>query len=74
MAIVSHKFGFIFCKTRKTAGTSLEVYLGRRCGPEDIVTPILPPNPEHQPRNHRGKTFSMAKSIPSRMRGVSLEM
>ena len=57
MAIVSHRFGFIFCKTRKTAGTSLEVYLARRCAPTDIVTPIIPPNPEHQPRNHRGKTF-----------------
>ncbi|HEY5410984.1 MAG TPA: sulfotransferase family 2 domain-containing protein [Caulobacteraceae bacterium] len=55
MAIVSHELGFIFCKTRKTAGTSLEVYLARRCGPADVVTPIHPPNPEHQPRNHRGK-------------------
>ncbi len=57
MAIVSHKHGFIFCKTRKTAGTSLEVYLARRCGPTDIVTPIRPPNPAHEPRNHRGKKF-----------------
>lgn len=57
MAIVSHEHGFIFCKTRKTAGTSLEVYLARRCAPTDIVTPIHPPNPEHQPRNHRGKLF-----------------
>lgn len=57
MAIVSHQFGFIFCKTRKTAGTSLEVFLARRCGPSDIVTPIRPPNPEHQPRNHGKGVF-----------------
>ena len=57
MAIVSHQFGFIFCKTRKTAGTSLEVFLARRCGPTDIVTPIYPPNPEHRPRNHCGELF-----------------
>ncbi len=54
MTIVSHQFGFIFCKTRKTAGTSLEVYLGQRCGPRDVVTPITPPNPLHHARNNRG--------------------
>jgi hypothetical protein len=57
MAIVSHELGFIFCKTRKTAGTSLEVFLAQRCAPTDIVTPIHPPNPEHRPRNHRDRLF-----------------
>lgn len=38
--IVSHKHRFIFIKTRKTAGTSLEIALSAICGPDDIITPI----------------------------------
>jgi hypothetical protein len=38
--IVSHKHKFIFLKTRKTAGTSVELALSTICGPEDIITPI----------------------------------
>lgn len=38
--IVSHEHRFIFLKTRKTAGTSVEIALSRICGPEDIITPI----------------------------------
>lgn len=38
--IISHKHKFIFLKTKKTAGTSLEIALSKVCGPEDIITPI----------------------------------
>ena len=38
--IVSHKHKFIFIKTKKTAGTSLEIALSGICGPDDIITPI----------------------------------
>lgn len=38
--LVSHEHRFIFIKTRKTAGTSVEITLSRYCGPDDIVTPI----------------------------------
>ena len=38
--IVSHSRKFIFLKTRKTAGTSLEIALSKYCGPEDILAPI----------------------------------
>jgi hypothetical protein len=31
---------FLFIKTRKTGGTSLEIDLSRHCGPGDIITPI----------------------------------
>ena len=40
--IVSHKNRFIFIKTEKTAGTSIEIALSKYCGPEDIITPITP--------------------------------
>src|SRR6185437_5350164 len=37
--IVSHDKKFIFVKTGKTAGTSVEMQLSQFCGPNDIVTP-----------------------------------
>lgn len=40
--ILSHRHRFIFIKTSKTAGTSVEIALSRHCGPEDIITPISP--------------------------------
>ncbi|GGW86576.1 sulfotransferase family 2 domain-containing protein [Alteromonas halophila] len=38
--IISHKHKFIFIKTVKTAGTSVEIALSKHCGPDDIITPI----------------------------------
>lgn len=52
--IVSHRHRFVFIKTLKTAGTSIEVFLSPHCGSGDIVTPILPHVEPHQPRNHDG--------------------
>lgn len=40
--IISHEHRFIFIKTRKTAGSSLEIALSRFCGPRDVITPISP--------------------------------
>lgn len=52
--IISHQHRFMFIKNVKTAGTSIEVYLSSHCGPDDVVTPVLPPEPGHRPRNHAG--------------------
>lgn len=38
--IASRKHNFIFLKTMKTAGTSIELALSPHCGPNDIITPI----------------------------------
>ena len=38
--IVSHAHKFIFLKTKKTAGTSIELALTKLCGPEDVITPL----------------------------------
>jgi len=51
--IISHKFKFIFVKTRKTAGTSIEVFLSQLCDDHDIVTPIGPHVEPHRPRNYQ---------------------
>ena len=52
--IISHEHKFIFVKTEKTAGTSMEVYLSTHCGPLDVVTPIIPHVEPHISRNHEG--------------------
>jgi hypothetical protein len=38
--IVCHKYKFIFIKTRKTAGTSVEIALSQFCGKDDIITTL----------------------------------
>lgn len=39
--IISHRHKFIFLKTRKTAGTSIECALNAICGVDDVIAPGL---------------------------------
>ncbi|MBM3673530.1 MAG: sulfotransferase family protein [Actinobacteria bacterium] len=52
--IVSHEHRFIFVKTQKTAGTSIEVFLAGLAGADAVVTPVKPAVSGHEPRNHTG--------------------
>jgi Sulfotransferase family len=50
--IISHERRFIYVKTRKTASTSLEVFLASIAGDDAVVTPIHPELETHHPRNY----------------------
>ena len=52
--IVSHKHKFIFLKTRKTAGTSLEIFLSKFCSDDCIITHLYPHEEEIR-LNHGGR-------------------
>jgi len=65
--IISHKYRFIFLKTIKTAGTSVEISLSRYCGPDDIISAITEEDeitrrefgchPQHHDRPYKLKEF-----------------
>ena len=65
--LISHRHRFIFVKTRKSAGTSVEISLARFCdGPEDVITPISREDRSLQreagvsPKNHRKEGLGIA--------------
>ena len=65
--IVSHRYRFIFLKTNKTAGASIEIALSRFCDSEDIITPLLPDdelirsNLDLPPANRSIRTLSIRR-------------
>lgn len=71
MTIVSFAYRFIFCKTMKTAGTALEVSIASRLPATDVVTPLVPPEPGHRPRNFRHQGVRLRNHVPvARIRDV----
>ena len=67
--ILSHKHKFIFFKSHKTAGTSMEMALATCCGEKDIVTPLcfsedcggnygVEKGYSHPTKNHKEKKFN----------------
>jgi hypothetical protein len=51
--IISHDHRFIFIKTHKTAGTSVEVLLAPYAA-DGVVTAVMPPVRGHEPHDDRG--------------------
>jgi hypothetical protein len=49
--IISHQHKFIFIKTHKTAGSSMEMALAPLCGPHDVITPMESNAQSEIPRN-----------------------
>jgi hypothetical protein len=62
--IVSHEHGFVFMKTRKTAGTSVEISLSRICGADDVITPVTDDD-EVLRRAHGGRGPQHYESPPN---------
>ena len=60
--IISHRHKFIFIKTVKTAGTSIEAFLSPHCGRDDVLTPIEPPIAGHEPRNYEGSVSAFGET------------
>ncbi len=72
--IVSHSHGFIFIKTRKTAGSSVEIFLEQLAGEDAIVTPIHPPAAGHRPRHYQESSArSLALDIGATLRHGRLD-
>ena len=70
--IISHKFRFIFIKTVKTAGTSIEVFLSPHCAEGDVLTPISPAEDGHRPRNfgryyHHFSAWGIRETVPAEL-------
>jgi len=69
--IVSHKHRFIFLKTKKTAGTSIELALSAVCGRDDIITPLAQPEDEPLRQGHAPQNWRRPGLVPAAWRGMA---
>lgn len=65
--IISHRYRFIFIKTHKTAGSSMEMALGPLCGEEDIIAPMESNAATEIPRNFHEDTWIGRSYATSRL-------
>ena len=65
VVIISHSHRFVFVKTKKTAGTSIEVYLSPLLDPNDVVTPVGEEEASlgHAPRNYQGRFSPFGEAL-----------
>ena len=58
--ILSYSKNFLYIKTQKTGGTSLEVCLSKYCSTNDIITPIQKMNKTNESENLRKKISNLS--------------
>lgn len=66
--IISHKYRFVFIKTTKVGGTSLELKLDKLCAPDDIFPPHWQEEKGFNSRNQKG-IFNPIPEIAMRIKG-----
>lgn len=71
MTIISHRHRFIFLKTRKTAGTSTEMWFADRLGPRDVIFGISEIEPLKRPFL---TTMHQTTSLPGLERWLKLRL
>lgn len=70
--IASFAHNFIFIKTRKTAGSSIELALGRLCGDDDIITTLGFDEPIRWEHGWRGaQNFSQSARLARKYLAIS---
>ena len=70
--IASFEHNYIFIKTGKVAGTSVEMALSRFCGPRDIITPIYPRNEVHRkPPARHAQNYSTDPELERRFAALA---
>ena len=69
--IVSHKHRFIFLKTKKTAGTSIELALSALCDGDDIITPLAQAEDEPLRRGLAPQNWRRPGLVPAAYRGMA---
>ncbi len=76
MTIISYRYKFIFIKTGKVAGTSVQMALEQICAPEDVCAPITKKKQSREgedgysARNHKG--YFIPKFIRGEGQGLNV--
>ena len=68
MTIICHQHKFIFIKTRKTAGTSIETALARYCSDDDVITALS--DDDEATRAEAGVRSAQNLHVPIRRYGL----
>jgi len=73
--IVSNRYGFIFVKNARVAGTSLEMALSKFLGDEDIITPVAGDMNPYRETERLRRGFAVARNFeksPYRLRATEV--
>jgi len=67
--IVCHELKFVFVKPKKVAGTSVELFVSKFCGQNDIITPLTPAEEQYR-LGRKGQNWL----LPGRRRNRALRL